>query len=738
MEAAFAGIDRDALRRAGRMVVSIEGMWCASCALAVERTIARAPGGTAASTSFAGGSALVRWDPERVNLDEVFSRVERLGYGIVPLVESQELERQIDAQARAVWMRLAVAGFFGMWSMLGSVALYLDAGLAASPQGWWVALATCLAALPVVSWSALSFYRAGWRTLRAGVPGMDALVSTGVLASCLLSAWSLLRGSADVYADTATMLVSFLLCGRLIELHARRRNSVAVNALRQAVPETVRRIGADGVPTEEAADRVGPGDLVLVHAGERVAVDGTVVEGEGEVDAAIVNGESAPLPVAPGDSIVAGSINVSSRLVLRVEQPWGQRFIDRIGVRMLELLGTKSAAAMQAERFARWLVPGALVLAAASFALAWGASGDPVQAALRALSVLVAACPCAVGLALPLAYAASTASGARQGILLRDPASLEALAGAREILFDKTGTLTEGMLEVREVIGSQRAASAEVLALAARAEADIAHPVARAIRTAAEAAGMGSAGEGLAQRHSRGCTWRSKDGNQTVLVGSAGFVEEQGVALPASAPPGCTRVEVARNGTWIGAILLQDRIRESAAEALRTFADAGIRTRLVTGDSAAAAAQVAQAVGLGPEHVHAHCLPEDKVKVLERAGRPAVFVGDGVNDALALAAADCGIAVQGAAPAAVATAGVVIASGGVEQVAAAWRHARRTVRVVRQNLAFSMVYNVAVLGLASSGMVTPVAAACAMLASSLSVVLNSGRLLSGMSAEHRV
>jgi Cu2+-exporting ATPase/Cu+-exporting ATPase len=622
--------------------------------------------------------------------------------------------------------------------MLGSVALYLDAGLAASPQGWWVALAACLAALPVVSWSALSFYRAGWRTLRAGVPGMDALVSTGVLASCLLSAWSLLRGSADVYADTATMLVSFLLCGRLIELHARRRNSVAVNALRQAVPETVRRIGADGVPTEEAADRVGPGDLVLVHAGERVAVDGTVVEGEGEVDAAIVNGESAPLPVAPGDSIVAGSINVSSRLVLRVEQPWGQRFIDRIGVRMLELLGTKSAAAMQAERFARWLVPGALVLAAASFALAWGASGDPVQAALRALSVLVAACPCAVGLALPLAYAASTASGARQGILLRDPASLEALAGAREILFDKTGTLTEGMLEVREVIGSQRAASAEVLALAARAEADIAHPVARAIRTAAEAAGMGSAGEGLAQRHSRGCTWRSKDGNQTVLVGSAGFVEEQGVALPASAPPGCTRVEVARNGTWIGAILLQDRIRESAAEALRTFADAGIRTRLVTGDSAAAAAQVAQAVGLGPEHVHAHCLPEDKVKVLERAGRPAVFVGDGVNDALALAAADCGIAVQGAAPAAVATAGVVIASGGVEQVAAAWRHARRTVRVVRQNLAFSMVYNVAVLGLASSGMVTPVAAACAMLASSLSVVLNSGRLLSGMSAEHRV
>ncbi|WP_187271592.1 heavy metal translocating P-type ATPase [Massilia arenae] len=737
MNLAFAGIDRDALRRAGRMVVSIEGMWCASCALAVERTIARSPGVTAASTSFAGGSALVRWDPDRIDLDELFTRVERLGYGIVPLVESQEMERQIDAQARAVWMRLAVAGFFGMWSMLGSVALYLDAGLAASQAGWWIALASCLAALPVVTWSALAFYRAGWRTLRAGVPGMDALVSTGVLASCLLSGWSLLRGSADVYADTATMLVSFLLCGRLIELHARRRNSVAVNALRQAVPETVRRIGVNGVPVEEPANRVGPGDLVLVHAGERVAVDGTVVEGEGEVDAAIVSGESAPLPVALGDRIVAGSINLSSRLVLRVDQAWGQRFIDRIGVRMLELLGTKSAAAMQAERFARWLVPAALVLAAASFTVSWAGGGDPVQAALRALSVLVAACPCAVGLALPLAYAASTASAARQGILLRDPASLEALANAREILFDKTGTLTEGMLEVREVLGSQHAAPAEVLGLAARAEADIAHPVARAIRSAAEAAGAASCGDGLVQRHPRGCTWRSPDGQDMLLVGSAGFVEEQGVSLPPGAPADCTRVEVVRNGKWIGAILLQDRIREDAARALRSFAEAGIRTRLVTGDSAAAAAPVAEAVGLGPDQVHAHCLPEDKVKVLERAGKPAVFVGDGVNDALALAAAECGVAVQGATPAAVATAGVVIASGGVEQVAAAWRHARRTVGVVRQNLAFSMVYNVAVLALASSGMVTPVAAAGAMLASSLSVMLNSGRLLSGTSARQR-
>lgn len=731
MDGAFAGIDRDALRRAGRMVVGIDGMWCASCALAVERTLARSPGVSSASTSFAGGSALVRWDPAQVDLDLLFERVEKLGYRIVPLVEAQEMENQIDAQARAVWMRLAVAGFFGMWSMLGSVALYLDAQLAASPQGWWVALASCLAALPVVTWSGLAFYRAGWRTLRAGVPGMDALVSAGVLASSLLSAWSLLRGSADVYADTATMLVSFLLCGRLIELHARRRNSVAVNALRQAVPETAHRLGVNGRPAEVRADQVGIGDLVVVHAGERIAVDGIVVEGESEIDGAIVNGESAPAAVSVGDRIVAGSVNLASRLVVRVEYAYGQRFIDRIGVRMLELLGTKSATAMLAERFARWLVPAATALAAASFALAWAMTGDATEAALRALSVLVAACPCAVGLALPLAYAASTASAAEQGILLRDPGSLEALAGAREILFDKTGTLTEGMLEVNTVLGSALAGPDEVLRWAALAEADIAHPVARAIRKAAEAAfgARGEAPRGQVERHGRGCIWRSADSAETVIVGNAAFLEVRAAGLPpVDVPQAATRIEVARNGSWIGAILLHDRVRADAARALQAFADGGVQLRLVTGDAAGPAGTAAATAGLAPERVHAHCRPEDKVAVLAQAGKPAVFVGDGVNDTLALAAADCGIAVQGATPAAVATAGVVIASGGLGQVAAAWHHARRTLRVVRQNLAFSMVYNLLVLGLAAGGMVRPAAAAFAMLASSISVVANSARL----------
>lgn len=729
-QATFAGIDRESLRRAGRMVVSIDGMWCGSCALAVERTIAKVPGVTWASTSFAGGSALVRWDPQRFDPAELFERVERLGYRIVPLVETGEVERRIDVQARSVWIRLAVAAFFGMWSMLGALALYLDAELASSRQGWWVALVSACAALPVVTFSAWAFYRAGWRTLRAGVPGMDALVSTGVLAASLLSAWQLAQGSSEIYVDTATMLVGFMLCGRLIELYARRRNSAAVNALRQAVPETARRIGADDLTAELPVADIPPGERVMVHAGERIAVDGVVLQGESEVDRAVVNGESAPAAVQPGDRVEAGSINLSCAIVVQVQCGFGERFIDRIGVRMLELFGAKSAVALQAERFARWLLPLALGLAALSFAAVWLSGGGTVQALLRALSVLVAACPCAVGLALPLAYSAAVASAAPHSILFRDPASLEALARTRDILFDKTGTLTHGQLEVVEIECAEGTLRGDLLYWAALAETGVAHPIAEAIQAASPQRMAGKpAAAGIARRHAQGSEWCSVDQTLSVLVGNADWMRGQGIKVPQGAARAGTRIEVARNGVWSGRLLLRDRVRGDARDTVLAFTGAGIAVQMVTGDSVHAALPVGRAAGLAPGQIRADCTPESKAVIVAAARKPVVFVGDGINDALALARADCGIAMQGASTAAVATAGVVIASGGLAGVAAAWRHARRTLSIVRQNLLFSMVYNVAVLGLAAIGTIPPVAAAAAMLASSISVVANAARLM---------
>lgn len=724
------------MRRARRLVVSIEGMWCAGCAMAVERAIARIPGVRFASTSFAGGSALVRWDDEHFDPALVIERVARLGYRVAPLADLDEMERGIDEQVRAVWLRLAIALFFGMWSMVGALVLYLEPPVAASDAGFRIALAAVAAAVPVITYAAWPFYRMGWRSLRAGVPGMDALISLGVLAASGLSAWQLAQGRTQVYIDTATMLVTFLLIGRLIELHARRRSSAAVAALRQAVPETATRLAADGAGQEVRASELQVGERVLVRAGERLAVDGRVVEGESDVDRALVTGEALPVAVAPGALVEAGSVNLSCGIVVEVSVRHGERFIDRVGLRMLELAGTRSQAALHAERFARWLIPSALGLAALAFAWGFASTGAFEQAALRALSVLVAACPCAVGLALPLAYATASATAARQGVLFRDPAAMEALAGARSVLFDKTGTLTAGALELVDTIGAERR---DLLAWAAQAEAGIAHPMARAIEAAARAEGVlpdARAGSGP-QRFGQGTRWRDPDTGVTTLVGAAAWLAAQGITTPALASPlaaGATRVEVARGGRWVGALVLRDRLRPDAAMAVATLRGAGLAASLVTGDRRETALAVAAAVGVAAERVKAGCLPEDKVAALEAAAGPAVFVGDGVNDSLALAAADCGIAVQDASAAAVASAGVVITEGGLGGVVRAWRESRRTLRVVRQNLVFSIGYNVGVLAFAASGIIPPLASAIAMLCSSLSVVANSARLARALPA----
>lgn len=727
---AFAvnGLDLESVRRARRLVVSIEGMWCAGCAMAVERAIARIPGVRFASTSFAGGSALVRWDDEEFDPARVIERVAKLGYKVAPLIDAGEMERRIDEEVRAVWLRLAVALFFGMWSMAGSLVLYLEPQVATSTAGFWMAAGAVIAAAPVVTYAAWPFYRMGWRTLRAGLPGMDALISVGVLASTALSLWQLGQGRPEVYIDTATMLVTFLLIGRLIELHARRRSSAAVAALRQAAPETAVRLRADGGADEVRAAEVQVGDRVLVRAGERIAVDGRVVEGDSDIERGLVTGEALPAAAGPGATVEAGSVNLSCRIVVEVTAPYGERFIDRVGLRMLELAGTKSQAALQAERFARWLIPAALGFSVLAFGWGFIETGAFDQALLRALSVLVAACPCAVGLALPLAYATSTAMAARQGVLFRDPGAMEALAGARSVLFDKTGTLTAGELELVDSVGGQRR---ELLAWAAQAEAGVIHPIAHAIQTAARTAGVPPPlSTSAPQRFGRGTRWRDSYSGEVTLVGSAAWLKEQGVSVPAALPleDGATRVEVARDGIWAGALILRDRLRPDAAQAVATFQRAGLKASLVTGDRRETAEAVAAAVGLMRDRIRAGCLPEDKVAALDAAPGPTVFVGDGINDSLALAAADCGIAVQDASSAAMATAGVVITQGGLVAVVCAWTQSRRTLRIVRQNLIFSVVYNGGVLAFAASGVIPPVAAAIAMLCSSLSVVANSARL----------
>lgn len=726
--------DLEQLRPAGRMIFSVRGMFCASCAMAVQRVIEKVPGVLSSNVNFTSGAALVRWDPEQFDFNRLFGRVHDLGYEMSPLLDSNELNQSLLAQASRIRLQLIIAAFFGMWSMLGSWMLYFGIEAVTGIDTLLVGWAATAFSLPVILYSGLDLYRAGWKTVRAGVPGMDALVSLGVWGSLFLSLWNLSRGSPAVYVDAATMLVTFLLVGRLIEIHARKHNLVAIDALRQLLPETARLVQPDGKKELVALETVQAGELVYVQAGERIPVDGLIETGASQLDASLLTGESLPFVRSVNEQVHAGMVNLQAPLSIRVEKKQGERRIDTLGLRMLELFGAKSSMSKMAEQFARLLLPVVCAVALLSLVrhLWMGMAVD--YALLTSLSVLVAACPCAVGLALPLAFSAGSARASNAGILFRDPASVEALARARVFAFDKTGTLTTGQLTVTNVT-SARLLPDELVRVVASAESGVAHPVAAAIVHYARSQGITSLlPADTVERHTAGVRYVAPDGAVWLLGagtwlvhhGVEGIPEETHSDLDTTYAPSAI-VHISRDGFWEGRIELHDQIRDSSMAALEDLRKQGCRTLLVTGDHAAAARWVGQALAFMPQHIHAACDPDEKVRILQQHGQDTAFVGDGINDTLVLAAAGCGVAINGANAVAVTASGVVITQGGVEQIVKARHLSSHILRRVRQNLFFSICYNVAIVVLFFQIGVTPGAAAIAMCLSSLTVIGNSMR-----------
>ncbi|ANY15162.1 heavy metal translocating P-type ATPase [Bordetella pseudohinzii] len=712
-------MDMEPARRAGRMVFAVEGLWCASCAMALQRALARLPGITSASVNFTSGSALLTWTPETVDFEQVFERARKLGYGLAPLQAADA--RALPRQARRIRLQLVVAVVFGMWSMLGSWVLYLDEGRLDPGAALAIAWATLLAGLPVVGYAGLDFYRAAWRTLRAGLAGMDTLITLGVAGSLLVSLWELAHGQTRIYIDAATMLIAFLLAGRLIEVHARQESRLAVDALKQLAPETATRLEA-GQPTPRRLDDIAAGDTVLVRANERVPVDGIVLQGESALDRSLLSGESLPAPVGEGQTVLAGSVNLQGALTLRVTAAAGQRRIDFLGLRMLELFGARSSLSETAERFVRLLLPAVLLVALAAFGRYLWAGQAMDLALIKALGILVAACPCAVGLATPLAYTLACRKAAASDILFRDPASVEALARARVYAFDKTGTLTLGELALTGIRTAAGWSEAQVLGLALEAESVVSHPIASALRRAAQERQLpGTAGATAHRAHARGVSMQAADG-ALIQAGAHDWL-----AGAASLPPDTAgSMHVVRNGVWIGSLRFQDRPRPEARATLAALAAQGRQRWLLTGDSAAATAQLLAALETDFDLVRSALSPEDKAACIR--GASAVFVGDGANDGLVLASAACGVAIPGASSVAVAAAGVVITRGGISRLLQAQAIARRMLAIARQNLLFSMAYNVAVVAVFFGTGATPFAAALAMLASSLTVFANTARI----------
>jgi heavy metal translocating P-type ATPase len=711
-------------------------MWCTSCANALERMLRRHAGVLDAKVNFASESASLQWDPATTSLRILLAGAARLGYECVPDGESHDRAAHFAKIKGDLSLRLIVALFFSMWVMVAQWSLYVaPAGSISASAQYWLAVFSGLVAAPVMGYSAAPFFRAAWRTMLAHAPGMDFLVTLGASGSCLLSVWTLFEGRSTVYFDSAVMIVTFLLVGRLLEIAVRSRSSDAVRALLDLPSETAAVVDAAGSESIVLAKRVPLGCVIRIRPGERVSLDGTVTRGTSSLDRSMLTGETALRTLGPGDTVEAGALNGDGELLVRVDAIWGRRRVDQIAQNVRHMLARKTAAQALAERATHYLVPAICVIAAAT--LVWATAGGMgfAQALQRAVAVLVITCPCAVGMAVPLALMAGVGRAARAGILFRDIEAIEKAADVTMFFLDKTGTLTEGRPQLVDAAPATGVSRDELIDEAALAEQGSEHPLANAIRSLREAthgAGRG-APEGTSRAvPGRGVAWHDGDGT-SILVGSRHFMVASGVRLPDVQTHG-TVVHVARNGQWRGCLMFSDTLRAGARQAIDALRGSGASIAMLTGDETEVALGVAKAVGIAGDRVYAEQQPEAKsarIVAAQATGCRVAFVGDGLNDAPALAAADLGVTVAGASASSVAAAAIVLVDGGIERLDAALFVARATARAMRQNLGAAVIYNLLAVPLAVSGFVAPAMAAGLMMVSSLSVTLNAARLSLG-------
>jgi Cu2+-exporting ATPase len=711
---------RDGARRL-EAVLTIDGVHCAACVVAIEAALREAV--DEVSVNAATRRARVVFRPDAQPLSGLLARIERLGYAPRP-VSRRAIESAESAGRRAALWRMLVAVLCMMQVMMYAVPRYV-AGDGEMPADivrlltWAEAMLT----LPVLLFAAGPFFRNAWRDLRGGRIGMDVPVALGIAVTFIASVAAAAAGE-EVWFDSVTMFVAFLLVGRWLEAAARERALAGVGDLLARLPETVERLTADGGAETVTLRRLRPGDRVRVAVGQSVPADGVVEAGRSHVDEALLTGESTPLVREPGDALAAGSLNLSGPLELRVTRAPRDSRLQQIADLIDAASASKPRLAQLADRLAGPFTAIVLVLAALTW-IGWHVFGDPSRAVWIAASVLIVTCPCALSLATPAALLAASGNLARRGLLARSPQAIEALAQAEAFVFDKTGTLTLDRLALAGVHPLPGATTRpdEALSIAAALEAGSLHPVARALR-AGPAPGVAlpevrdvteHGGAGIAGRVRLGTDWVD------ARIGSARFV-----GAPPDGPGG---VHLALDGRPVARFELLETLRPDAADALAALRDDGATVEILSGDDAPRVAQVAAALGV--DTWRAQASPEDKLALIEarqRTGRRVAMVGDGINDAPVLARADLSIAFATGAALAQHHADLLLLGERLGLLTGARRLAHRTMRVVAQNLAFAAAYNAIGIPLAMAGWVPPWLAGIGMAASSLGVVLNALRL----------
>ncbi|WP_404474235.1 cation-translocating P-type ATPase [Vreelandella venusta] len=713
---------------------TLHGMWCTSCALAVEGGLKRLAGVSEVSVHYPTATVWVKGAPDAIRLAVLAPHVAKIGYRLTELEAVGDAHARLEQESRYLTLRLIVGSVFGMWTMLASLLIYAGALPSVQIESV-VAWISGAFALPVVLYAGLPFYRAGWRTLLAKRPGMDVLVSLGVIGAVVVSAWLLCRGSVEVYFDTAVMLIVLLLVGRLVETFCRQRGLKAFDAL--ALPSVEVTVWQHGQRMSLPVEDVAQGAQIDVAQGETIPLDGTL-ETSGWIDTATLSGESVPRFFTKGQKVYAGcrSLNGAAPLTIRVTAPVGQRRVDKLCEQMRRFQAQKGELQTLAERFAAWLSPAALVLGVLTLpaALLFGVGWE--EATVRALSVLVVACPCAVGLAVPLSNLAGSSQALQQGIALRDPAALEVLANVRVIAFDKTGTLTRGQHRVlhADVRNSHHIDFPQMLGSALKHSE---HPLAYGLLQWATTSEC-QVGYEVAQRKDfpgSGQRIVFTNGEQWFL-GNAVWVsaqlERQDQALSENAQDPAydfaSQVVVADSEGWLATLYLADQPVTDAQATIQQLQVAGYGLAMISGDRQGPVSWLGQQVGLPKEACYAQRSPEAKAKLLTALPSPTLYVGDGVNDTLSLAAAGVGLAPMQASEAAREGAAAQLLTPGVGGVVRLLNIAKRTRRVMVQNLTFSVLYNTLAIGLVVVMAIPPLVAVLAMAASSLSVMLNVARL----------
>ncbi len=697
------------------VTLQVSGMTCASCVRRVEKALQAVPGVQAASVNLATEKASVKALPN-VQTAALMAALAKAGY---PAQAIDTAHPPTSAGAPAWWPVAAGAAL--------SLPLMLPMLLGVMLPGWL----QFLLATPVQFGLGARFYRAGWSALRAGSGNMDLLVALGTSAAYGLSVYLLLRhpGHQHLYFEASAAVITLVLLGKWLEQRAKRQTTDAIRALNALRPTTARVLrGALEVDIPVADVRVG--DLVAVRPGDRIPVDGEIVTGRSHVDESLITGESLPVAKSPGERVTGGAINAEGALTVRTTAIGAETALARI-IRMVESAQAGKAPIQRiVDRVSAVFVPVVLGIAALTFAGWWLHDGDAEAALINAVAVLVIACPCALGLATPTTLMAGTGVAARQGILIKDAEALELAHAVTVVAFDKTGTLTVGQPTLTAVLPAEGTKRDEVLQLAAALQRSSSHPLALAVL--AEAKDLPA----LPVEQARALPGRGVEGvvqGRQLALGSARLAQELGAGtgpLAAEAQrleaQGQTVSWLIADGQLLGLLAFGDRLKDTAAAAVAGLQARGIRTVMLTGDSAGAAAGVARTLGI--TEVHAEILPGDKaalVQQLREGGAVVAFVGDGINDAPALAAASVGFAMAGGADVATEAAGVTLMRGDPRLVADALDVSRRTYAKIRQGLFWAFAYNVVGIPLAAFGLLNPVIAGAAMALSSVSVVANA-------------